>query len=518
MKRFLMLALSLGFLSVWTVYAHGATDRPRRGGTLTMAIGKDLILMNPLVGTRSTDQSIRELVFQSLLALDSRGEFQPVLAESWDISKDGKVYTFKLRRGVKFHNGQEMTAEDAKFAMDYTVNPKNGAYGYRLLGLVDRVEAADKYTLKIHMKSASPAFLSVLTDIKAFSVIPKGSLREGVDKPTRFPPGTGPFKFVEWQTRQRIIFERYDDYWGEKALIDRLVLRPVRDATIRLTALRAGDIDIAERSPLEWAKQAAEGKFQGISAVKATYANQRALLFNVADPPFNNKKLRYAVAHAIDRKEVLNAAYLGFGEPDHQKYPSGHKWHFPEVRWPAYDLEKAKALVKESGYKGETVSIITSPEASDQIMAQALQAQLKKIGINLALDSLEVGAYNVRERKGEFAFRFRGGDFYPDPSTTYGQDLQCEPDLRKRNANTSGYCDKEMDALIISAETELDPNKRKALFKRILTKMSEDIPEIYVGFVPRFFTVRDYVKGFTTDAAGRFMPWNGGLTRAWLDK
>jgi peptide/nickel transport system substrate-binding protein len=411
-----------------------------------------------------------------------------------------------------------MTAEDAKFAVDYTINPKNGAYGYLLLNLVERVETADKYTLKMHMKSPSPAFLTVLTDIKAFSVIPRGSLKEGVDKPTRYPPGTGPFKFVEWQTRQQIIFERHEDYWGDKALVDRLVMRPVRDATIRLTALRAGDIDMAERSPLEYAKQVAEGKFQGISAVKAAYADQRALLFNVADPPFNNKKLRHAVAHAINRKEVLNAAYLGFGEPNHQKYPAGHKWYFPEVQWPSYDMEKARALVKESGYKGEPVSIITSPEGSDQIMAQTLQAQLKKIGINVVLDSLEVGAYNVRERKGEFAFRFRGGDFYPDPWTSYGQDLRCEPDLKKRNANTSGYCDKEMDALVNSAETELDPNKRKALFMRILTKMSEDIPEIYVGFVPRFFTVRDHVKDFSTDAAGRFMPWGGGLTRTWIDK
>ena len=526
MKRLLTLALSLMFLSAWSVPAESAADKPsaelrskpRRGGTLTMAIEKDLILMNPLVGTRSTDQSIRELMYESFLALDSKGEFQPVLAESWDISKDGKVYTFRLRRGVKYHNGQEMNAEDAKFAIDYAVNPKNGAYGYLLLNLVERVEAADRYTVRIYMKNSSPAFLSVLTDIKAFSVIPKGSINEGVDKPTRYPPGTGPFKFVEWQPRQRIVFERYDEYWGEKALVDRLVLRPVRDATIRLTALRAGDIDMTERSPLEWAKQVDEGKLKGLVAVKAPYADLRALLFNVADPPFNNKKLRHAVAYAINRKEILNAAYLGFGEPNHQKYPPNHTWHFSGVQWPPYDLEKARTLVKESGYKGEPISIITSPEGSDQIMAQTLQAQLKKIGVNLALDSLEVGAYNVRERKGEFAMRFRGGDFYPDPWTTYGQDLRCEADLKKRNANTSGYCDKEMDALVNNAETELDVNKRKALFRRILTKMSEDVPEIYVGFVPRFFTMRDYVKGFTTDAAGRFMSLHGGLTHAWLDK
>lgn len=518
MKRFLIVAAALCLVSAWSVSAEGAADKPKRGGTLTMAIEKELILMNPLVGTRSTDQSIRELMFQSLLALDEKGNLQPKLAESWDISKDGRVYTFKMRRGVKFHSGQEMTAEDAKFAIDYTLNPKNGAYGFSMLRLVDRTEVADKYTLKLTMKSTNPAFLSFLTDIKAFSVIPKGSLQEGVDKPIHYPAGTGPFKFVEWLPRQRIVFERYGEYWGEKVLVDRLILRPVRDATIRLTALRAGDIDVAERSPLEWAKQIADGKLKGISAARASHADLRAILFNVADPPLNNKKLRQALAHAVNRREILNAAYLGFGEPNDQKYPKDHAWHFPGLPWPAYDLEKARALVKESGYRGETIPIITSPEATDQIMALTLQAQLKKIGISIALDTLEVGAYNVRERKGEFALRFRGGDFYPDPWTTYGQDLRCEADLRKRNTNTSGYCDKEMDVLLKSAESELDPSKRKALFRQIMTKVAEDLPEIFVGYVPRFFTFRDHVKGFTTDDAGRFVSWRGGLTHTWSDK
>ena len=153
-----------------------------------------------------------------------------------------------------------MTAQDAKYAIDYSLNPKNGAHGLMRLRLVESVETPDKYTLKLSIKKASPAFLTLLTNISAFSVIPKESLLEGVMRPDRFPPGTGPFKFVEWKSKQRIVFDRFDDYWGHKAYVDRVILRPIPNSTVRFTALRSGDVDIVERSPYEWVRAVADGK------------------------------------------------------------------------------------------------------------------------------------------------------------------------------------------------------------------------------------------------------------------
>lgn len=207
--------------------------------------------MNPLVGTGSTERRIRELSFETLLGIDLKGNIQPNLAESWEISKDGKLYTFKLRRGVKFHNGREMAAEDVKYAIDYTKNAKNGASGYKELALIENVEIIDKHALKLSLKSANPAALYSFAEIRAFSVVPKGSLPEGISKIAAFPASTGPFKFVEWQPQQRIVFERYDDYWGQRAFLDRVILRPISDDSVRLTALQAGDVDITERTPYE---------------------------------------------------------------------------------------------------------------------------------------------------------------------------------------------------------------------------------------------------------------------------
>jgi peptide/nickel transport system substrate-binding protein len=518
MKRLFIIALSIGVSTVMALPVRSSSDKPKRGGTLTMAIRKDLRVMNPLVRTSSTDRSIRDLMFESLLTLDANGTVRPNLAESWKISKDGKLYTFELRKGVKFHNGQEMTAQDIKFAIDYTLNPRNGAYGISLLRSVKRAEASEKYRLRIHLKEANPAFLSFISTIKAFSAIPKESVPDGVKKISTFPPGTGPFKFVEWKPKRRIVMERFNEYWGHKPYIDKLVLRPIKHATVRFTALRAGDIDIVERTSYEWVKQVQQGKIKGIGIAKSPGGKFRGITFNVADPPFDNKKLRRAVGYAINKEEILSAAFFGFGVVDNQKYPKGHNWHFDGLPWPEYNPARAKSLLKESSYKGEAIELITAPGEVQETMATVVQAQLKRVGMNIRLELMDVGAYNQRERKGQFAFRFRGGDSDADPWTTYSRHLLCEPDLKRRIANVSGYCDKQVVKWLKMAETELDGKRRKELFRQIITKMAEDLPQIYFGFIPRFYTFRDYVKGFSTGADARFRWADGGVTHTWLDK
>lgn len=517
MKKLTGIAFALVVVFGLSLPIEGASDTPKRGGTLTMAIRKDLTLMNALVRTSSTDRSIRDLMFESLLDIDPKGNLQPNLATSWEISKDAKVYTFHLRKGVKFHNGQEMTAEDAKFAADYTMNPKNIAYGYSRLKIVDRVEAPDKYTLKLTLTKPSPAFLYTLGSIQSFSVIPKESLQQGVDKPARFPPGTGPFKFVEWKPGQQLVLERNDEYWGHKAFVDRVILRPIPNETVRITALRGGDIDLAEAVPYEWVKQILDGQLKGIKYAEASTAGFRVLKFNVAGTPFNNKKLRQAVAHALDKKQILQATYFGFGQPADQRYPKGHLWYFDEIRSSAYDPNRAKALLKEAGYKGEPIGL-TLRQGEQETEAATIQAQLTKIGMNMKLDVLEYGTYTFRHRAGDFAFSPSGGSHDPDPWTTYGPEYLCAPDLKKRTVNETGYCDKEMDDLIKTAEAEMDSQKRRELVRRIVQKAAEDLPEMAIGFVPRFFAHRDYVKGFVTDSEGLFRWSHGGLNYTWLEK
>jgi peptide/nickel transport system substrate-binding protein len=487
------------------------------GGTLTLAISKDITILNPLVNTNSTELMVRDLIFEPLVALDRNGQVQPHLAESWEISSDGLVYTFRLRRGVKFHDGQEMTAADVKFAFDYTLEPKNGAYGYKLLSPVDRAEAPDSHTLRMVLKRPSPVILPILGSINSVGVIPNGSLQEGVDKPSTLPPGTGPFRFVEWQPRQRIVVERNENYWGHKPYLDRVILAPIADDSVRFTALRAGDVDLVERTPYEWVRQVLDGSVRGIGIAEARQAGYRRLMFNAADPPFDNKKLRQAVVYAVDKQELLQAAFFGFGTPVDQKYARGHTWYFEGLTAPTLDLEKSRALLREAGYNGEVLEIASDGTSTDQTEATTLQAQLRRAGINARINTMEPSALRQARREGGFQFLVSGSTYDPDPSMMYNG-LRCEADPRKRSDNSPAYCDKDVEAWLDRGETEMDANRRREIYRQVVAKSLEDVPEVAIGFVPRFFTFRDYVKGFTTSDEGSFLYPGGGLPYTWLDK
>jgi peptide/nickel transport system substrate-binding protein len=517
MKRLLISGLIIAFVLALPAGFGRAEEQPKQGGVLTVGVQRDLIMMNPLVSTLSTERAIRELMYEPILTSNPDGKLVPKLAESWEVSTDGKMLTFKIRKGVKFHNGQDLSARDVKFSIDYTMNPKNGAYGKRFFDLVERVETTDRSTLKVYLKKASPGFVASLATIQALSIVPIGSLQEGVDKPTQYPPGTGAFRFAEWKPQQQIIFERFDQYWGHKPFIDKLILRPIRDETVRFTALRAGDVDIVERAPYEWVKQIKDGKLKGLGLSEARTGSWRIIMFNVADPPFNNKRLRQAVAYAINKKEILHAAFFGFGVPVDQRYPDGHQWHVNDLPAYSYQPEKARSLLKEAGYKGEIIKITVEQSQIRETEAITLQAQLKKIGMNIELNVMERGSFVSAIRKGDFSLVTYGGSTKADPFATYA-DLMCGRDTKRRTENLSGYCDREMESLLPGLESELDAAKRMAIYRRVVTKVEEDLPEIALGFVPRYFAFRNYVKGFTTDDEGLFIWSNGGMNYVWIDK
>jgi peptide/nickel transport system substrate-binding protein len=238
----------------------------------------------------------------------------------------------------------------------------------------------------------------------------------------------------------------------------------------------------------------------------------------VAQPPLNNKKLRQAIAHAIDKREVIQGTFSGYGEPIIQKYPKGHVWYFDDIPFLSYDPYKAKALLKESGYNGEAIEISGGMAGDVPTMASVLQAQFKRVGINTKIHLLDSGASNETARTGNFEIRIGAAGKTLDASDTYGRDFGCEADLKKRVNNQTGYCDKEMEALINRAETEMNHQTRRELFKRILTKLNDDVPTVFLAFVPRFFAFRDHVKGFTSIDDGTYRWFGGGLTHTWLDK
>ncbi|MGH7766668.1 MAG: ABC transporter substrate-binding protein [Candidatus Binatia bacterium] len=490
---------------------------PQPGGTLNIGIHADLYGINPFIRMRSIDAHVRSVAYETLVALDAKGQIRPYLAESWSASADGKEYTFTLRRGVKFHTGQELTAEDVKWAVEYTRDPRHGATAITLLEDIETVRLPDRHKITFVLKRPSAGFLASLTTLAGLFAIPKDSIPMGQTEVQTMPPGTGPFVFKEWRAGSHVSFEKFKDYW-QKGLPypDRVVFKPVIEETARLAAVRAGDLDIANRIPSPWVLRVQKGEIKDFNLVPSRYAGFVRLSLNVVQPPFNNLKLRQAVAFALDRKAILEGAYWGLGEVTHERFPKNTPWHF-DIPAKTRNLGKVKELLKEAGYKGEKITLITRPGQDE---APFVQAQLKEAGINFAVEILEAGTYRKRSRVGEFDMSFAGGESWsdPDPATV---EFACDEEAvkrKQRDQNRSGYCNKEVDALFRQANSVTDYKKRFELYKKALLLVDSDAAEIPLLFEHRYFAVRPNVRDFTADGNQYFRWLDGGVHKTWLSK
>jgi peptide/nickel transport system substrate-binding protein len=507
----LLLLLSIGVAEL------ECQERPQYGGTVNVGIHADLYGINPFIRMRSIDAHVRSLVYETLVALDAKGQIKPYLAESWNVSSQGREYTFNLRRGVKFHNGQEMTAEDVKWAVDYARDPRHGATAITLLEDMETVRVADRYKISFVLKAPSAGFLASMTTLAGLFAIPKDSIAMGQTDVQTMPPGTGPFVFKEWRAGSHVAFDKFKDYW-QKGLpyADRVVFKPVIDETARLAAVRAGDLHIANRIPSPWVLRAQKGEVRDFNLVPSLYAGFARLSLNVVGPPFNNLKLRQALAYALDRKAILEGAYWGLGEVTHERFPKNSPWHFA-IPAKERNVAKVKELLKEAGYKGEKITLIARPGQDE---TPFVQAQLKEAGINLNVEIIEAGTYRKRSRVGEFDMSFSGGESWadPDPATV---EFACDEEAvkrRQRDQNRSGYCNKEVDALFRQANSVTDYKKRYELYKKAFTIVDYDAAEIPLLFEHRYFAVRPNVRDFASDVNQYFRWLEGGVHKSWLSK
>jgi peptide/nickel transport system substrate-binding protein len=516
MKRIWTLVLSLCWLSA--AASLSAAETPKSGGRLVFGIRNDINGLNPFLRTTSTNVYVRQLVYEALLDFDKNGKLIPSLAESWTMSADGKSYMFKLRKGVKFHDGKELSADDVKWSADYAMEPKNAATGFSMLKSIERVTVKDKLTVEFSLKSPHAGFLSLVASIRPFSIVPSGSVPTGKQDMPGFPPGTGPFIFKDYKPAREIVFTRNGNYW-RKGLpyLDELVLKPVLEDQVRFTGVRAGDLDMIERTPYSFIAKVLKGEYRDLNTKVAKYAGYRRLLFNVADPPFNDVRLRQAVRYAVDRRKYIEGAFWGLGEPADQLFPAGSAWRvkLPEIN---RDPAKVKAILKDVGVGAEwEVELIGQKSEEEEL--QVIQQQLTSAGIKTKVSMLERGARVTRESSGDFMMVLSGSDIPDDPAEEFQSEFGCaekETKAKKRTENSAGYCNKEVDRLLNAAIKITDPKKRHELYSKIIQIFHEEVPDIPLAYVPRYFAYQQKVTGFETDADGRFNIPDAGLSRVWL--
>jgi peptide/nickel transport system substrate-binding protein len=504
----LILAVALALLFP----LQAAAQTPKRGGTLVVGMSQDLPGLDPHPSTSTITYQVLSLVYQGLVDFDRDLKIKPVLAESWKVSPDGKQWTFALRKGVKFHNGRPLTASDVKFSLDRILDPKTAARGKGALSIIESVQVVDPQTVRVHLTRASGAFLSRIAGTYQ-AILPP----EAVQGPAFKPIGTGPFQLTEWKTNERVELKRFDGYW-EAGLpyLDALTLKPVPDGTVRLTALKTGDAGFIQLIPLESLAelQAAPSKDYVISTVKGG-GGFSAIILNSRKPPFNDVRVRRAVALATDKKEVGLGVWRGFAQPVNQWMPPGTPWFF-NVPDRKVDVEQAKKLLAEAGIaKGTKLTHTVGQVANLVPAAQVFQAQLTRIGIDLQLEVLDWPAYIKRQRAMDFTST--NTNFFPkvDPDDAYYRYFHSKGGA---NELSGGYANPAADKLLEEGEATIDPAKRAEAYRRLVELLEDEVPVVTTGLGDAAVGWRTPVKGFEPHIIGLLAYPGGGLPNVWLDR
>jgi ABC-type transport system substrate-binding protein len=489
---------------------------PRPGGVLRFGLSKDITGLHPFQGTRSVNKNVFSIQYECLAAFDEFGNLKPSLATSWEVSKDGLEYTFRLRKGVKFHNGKDMSQEDVRWSIDFARDAKNGAFGRAYLLSVTSLQAIDSHTIKIVLGEPYVPFISTLSTIQAFPVVPKDSLKGGREMMTATPPGTGPFHLVDWKPNQQILFQKFPQYWQKGwPYLDEVIFRPIEDDTVRFTALRTGDFDIAERIPYDQVDRIRKGEIKGLGIEEANAAGYRSVIFNTEKPPTNSVKVRQAIAYTLDKQKLIEGISWGFGIVASQKMLKGSEW-FTSIQERTRDLEKAKALLREAGYPNG-LKFQAQVEKRTEGEMQMVQSQLKEIGIDLDLEFMDFAKHQQNLQTGNFLLTSQGGSTNFDPDLTYYKYFHTEQGEKKVN-NYSRYSNPKLDTLLDEGRKEVNKAKRLKIYQEVLRILHEEIPQLPVGFTPYIFVFRGHVKDFQVDPSGFFFYGQGGLGKTWLEK
>ena len=459
------------------------SKNPVEGGSIKVGISQDLDSLDPHRAVSAGTKEVLFNIYEGLVKPDSDGNLIEALAESYEISEDAKVYTFTLREGVKFHNGDAVTAEDVKYSIDKCADTSNGDPLVSAYSIVERVETPDEKTVEIYLSEANTEFLAYMTT----AIVPRDYEELDTD-----PIGTGPFKYDSRNPQENVIIVKNEDYWGEKAHLDKVEFRVVADADMLVTNLKGGSIDMAMRLTVSQAAELTEG----FHVEEGTMNLVQALYLNNAVEPLNDEKVRQALCYAIDPQEIMDMIADGKGARIGTSMYPGLKKYFDEEYSTYYeqDYEKAKALLKEAGYADGfdleiTVSAADKPHVDT---AQVIVEQLKNIGVNATIKPVEWEAW-LEEVYANSKFE----------STVVGVDasnLSARAMLERfttdGHGNFTGFSDAEYDKVFQEAIATTDEDEKVKLYKEAEGILAERAANVYIQDLANMVAISDRFDGY----------------------
>src|SRR5215470_231183 len=498
--------------------AEANKPQPQRGGTLRFATRSDAAGLDPHRNVMYLVSHPLAATTLGLLDLDLQSEPVPGIAAEWDITPDLRTYTFKLRKGVLFHNGREVDAEAVKWNFERMQDPKIGHPLPRsALGNLKETQVVDKYTVRCVLQEPSAAFLADVVYYPCNLMAP-----ESAEHADMRPIGCGPFKLVKWERNSITELVRFENYFETDAegnslpYLDGIIGRPKKEDQVRLTSLRAGEVDLidnmAETDATDFPKKYA-GKFQTweVPTLATSF-----LIFNVEKGPFTDKQLRLAAAYAIDHEAIQEAVFYGRGEIAKGFYAPASPWFAAGAKaWPEFDPDKAKSLLRKAKAVGTEVIVIASNSYPYlQHTAELVQAMWSEVGFKVAVQLFETTVLNQKRRDRDFHAESFSGAYRWDPDGWFSRQILSSAPANKING--SGFSNAKADKLIAEARQTTDKKKRLELYAAVESIVNSELPILYIHHLTALQAGSMNLKGYQPAISGAFSTRGGGIRTAWL--
>ena len=492
MKKHLMALLLLVSLLCTVLSGCGdgsAEQTPKdraQANTINVGIAQDLDeSLDPHKTVKAGTREVMFNVFEGLMKPTSNGDLTPAVAESYTVSDDHRTYTFTLREGVKFHNGDAVTAEDVIYSIQRCIAPaETGIVPVEAFSIITDIQALDERTVAITISEPSNEFISYLTT----AILPAD-----YEEQDTAPVGTGPFRFVSRTAQDSIVLEKFDEYWGTPANLDKVTFKIIENADSLLMSLQSGAIDLCAHLTSTQVAQLGED-FQ---IEEGTMNLVQALYLNNAVAPFDNELVRQALSYAVDKQGIIDLAFDGYGSPiGSSMYPAFGKYFDESLTdYYTYDVEKAKELLAQAGYPDGFDMTITVPSNYQPHMdtAEVLVQQLAAVGVRATIQPIEWESW--------ISDVYTGRQFQ---STVVGVDAanMTARALLERFTSTYGsnfinYNNAEYDQLFQQALATYDDAEQTALYKQMERNLTEHAANVYIQDLADLVAVRSGLEGVT---------------------
>jgi len=539
---FVMAALLLGWIvanfpkaPIGPRYVGAGSDTPRPGGTFIFSGSSNIHTLDPHFAYDTMSGTACRLLYDTLLDYDYDGAMIPSLAATLpEVSDEGRVFRFKLRNGIKFHNGREITAEDISWSLHRLLSKRIGSPGYPFfksivgapayhVGEVDRIEGIvvlDDKTIEFRLDEADQTFLNAMA-MPFASPLPREHVEklesaEGVDAVGRHPVGTGPFMFGRWERGVQVEFDRFEEYWAPRARPDRMVYLENISTDVSSARFRTGDLDVVYRPSRVTGLLFRESNAWDAYYVEAPTPSLYALGLNCELPPFDNVHVRRAVAFAIDRSK-LERYDPGRYVAATQVLPPMLPPHDPALPTrQVFDLSRAKEEMRLAGFPNGISEPVTLWARGDNEVriAQFFQQDLKEIGIELEFKLVSFATYlkeTGKPRVAQAAFTGWHQDF-PDPSNFMDILFHSRSIHPENSENRSFYRNPKLDAILDRARAEVDREVRLGLYAQANAILAEDAPWAFLFYPIDMLAWQPYVRGVRAHPV-----WSSEYRNVWLD-